>query len=341
MRRRIILILLLAVVLAGAALAWHFYTWIYHPNTASDADRQVVLVYPHTTFDALTSSLLEQGILLNEASFRWVAKRMQFDDEAIKDGRYRIAGGLSNYDLIHQLRLGQQEPMDLVMNSAWSTEDLCGKIGQQLAIDSVALCTYLYNVYLPQSDYSRETLLSLFIPNTYEVYWNTSEEALIKRLEQEHATFWSERRRLADSLGLTPEEVYTLASIVERETRADEEKPTIAGVYLNRINRGMLLQADPTVLYALGDFSIRRVLNKHLTVDSPYNTYKYPGLPPGPITMPSIASIDAVLRPERHNYLFFCAKPGQVGYHVFASTLAGHMRNARAYQSWLNAEGIR
>jgi UPF0755 protein len=196
---------------------------------------------------------------------------------------------------------------------------------------------------LSELGYTPENIMSLFIPNTYQVYWNTSPQNLLKRLQVENDAFWAKknRREKAKSLGLSTQEVYTLASIVEKESLVMDEKPIIAGVYLNRLKKGMLLQADPTVVFAVGDFSIQRVLNKHLAIDSPYNTYKNVGLPPGPICMPSISSIDGVLNAEKHNYIFFCAKPNSGGRHAFANTLAGHNRNAAIYRNWLQANQIR
>jgi UPF0755 protein len=181
----------------------------------------------------------------------------------------------------------------------------------------------------------------MFIPNTYKVYWNTSEEAFVKKMKTEHDRFWNaDRLAKAEALELSPKEVYTLASIVEKETLAKSEKNRIAGLYLNRLKRNMLLQADPTVVFAVGDFGIRRVLNKHLELDSPFNTYKNMGLPPGPIYMPDISTIDATLSPEEHNYIFFCARPDNSGLHAYAKTNAQHAANARKYHSWLNKQQI-
>jgi UPF0755 protein len=196
--------------------------------------------------------------------------------------------------------------------------------------------------YLPDSDFREETLLSLFIPNTYETWWNLSARKLMERMEHEHDRFGNEKRRAAaEALSMTPVEVYTLASIVESETQAQDERATIAGVYHNRLRQGIPLQADPTIRFAVGDMSIRRVLFRHLEIDSPYNTYRNAGLPPGPIAMPTIQSIDAVLFPEKHEYIFFCAKPGYDGRHLFARTHAAHAENARVYQAWLDEQGIR
>jgi len=181
----------------------------------------------------------------------------------------------------------------------------------------------------------------MFIPNTYEVWWNVSPEKLVERMENEYTRFWNaDRLAAAKNLSMTPVEVYTLASIVESETQAGDERPTIAGVYFNRLRLNMPLHADPPIRFEMNDPGIRRILHKHLEIDSPYNTYIHTGLPPGPIAMPTIHSIDAVLNPEQHDYIFFCAKPGYEGRHLFAKTHDAHLTNARQYQSWLNAQGI-
>jgi UPF0755 protein len=220
-------------------------------------------------------------------------------------------------------------------------EDLAGIIGNQLEVDSFVFLQYMRGEYLPKSAYTVETILCLFIPNTYEVWWNVSPEKLVARMESEHKKFWNEERlAAARNLAMTPNEVYTLASIVESETQAQDERPAIAGVYHNRLALNMPLQADPTVRFALNDPGIRRIMHKHLEIESPYNTYLHTGLPPGPIAMPTIHSIDAVLKPAQHDYIFFCAKPGFEGRHLFATTLSAHLENARIYQSWLNEQGI-
>jgi UPF0755 protein len=332
---------LLLILLCGGWYAWDVYKCIYHPNTYS-AGPSALLIPSGSVFEDVVDSLDTGGILISSQSFRWVARQMHYDDDAIKPGHYVIDPSTSNYDLIQKLRIGAQDPVDLIIHSSRTVEDLAGRIATQLEMDSAGLMSYLDSTYIPMTRWSQEDILTLFIPNTYEVYWNLSPKSLIQRMETEHARFWNpERRSAAEVMGLTPEEVYTLASIVERETQADAERTRVAGVYYNRIKNGMLLRADPTVIFAMGDFTIKRVLHKHLEFDSPYNTYLYAGLPPGPITMPSMASLEAALQPESHNYLYFCVKPGGNGSHVFAETLSAHLRNARAYHRWLDNSGIR
>ncbi|HAZ24348.1 MAG TPA: endolytic transglycosylase MltG, partial [Algoriphagus sp.] len=197
------------------------------------------------------------------------------------------------------------------------------------------------SVYIRKFDFNEETIMSMFIPNTYEVWWNTSPEALFDRMYKEYNDFWTdERKKKAAELGLNPKEVSTLASIVQAESQKKDERAKIAGVYLNRLKLNMPLQADPTLVFALGDFSLKRILNIHKETESPYNTYKYAGLPPGPINLPDINSLDAVLNYEDHDYLYFCAKEDFSGYHAFAKTLSEHNANARRYQAALNAAKI-
>ncbi len=339
--KRIVISLLIISLVIGGFFAWRFYTWIYHSNTPSTLENAILHVPDDSTFESLIDSLSTKDFIISEKSFRWVAARMQFGDVNVKSGRYVIPPDMNNRTLINMLRLAEQTPVALTVRASTTLGLMAKRVSQQLMMDSVELMQYLQVAYLPQSDYTEESILSLFIPNTYEVYWNISPERLIRRFEREQSSFWNEERRnAADEVGLTPFEVYTLASIVERETQSAQERPIIAGLYLNRLKNNMYLQADPTVLYALGDFTIRRVLYVHLEVDSPYNTYKHTGLPPGPITMPSMGSLLAVLHPADHDYLFFCVKPGGGG-HAFAASLSEHNRNARAYHRWLDQRNIR
>ncbi|HLF62939.1 MAG TPA: endolytic transglycosylase MltG [Saprospiraceae bacterium] len=336
-----ILIAACILLAVGAVTGWKYYKWIYHANT-QEGMTNLILLPEGSGYTDVFQALSEQEILVHPKSFEWVAKRMHFNDQSVKAGRYFVQPGTSNYALIQKLRLGEQDAIDLVINSAHTLEDLAGIIGKQLEVDSFTFLQYMRSDYLPESNYTQETILSLFIPNTYEVWWNVRPDKLLARMESEHARFWNaERKAAAENLSMTSVEVYTLASIVESETQARDERAAIAGVYHNRLNQNIPLQADPTVRFALKDLSLRRIMHKHLEIESPYNTYLHPGLPPGPIAMPTIHSIDAVLKPEKHDYIFFCAKPGNDGRHLFAKTLSGHLENARQYQAWLNEQGIR
>jgi UPF0755 protein len=287
-------------------------------------------------------TLAENGLIMDEEGFRWVAEKMKYGDGSVKPGRYAIRPGMSNRALVGLLRSGRQEPVQITIRAVRNLEMLAGLAGRGLEFDSTALIRYIRDEWLPNAPYTKENALTLFIPNTYEFYWNTPPRQFVARMQREHDKFWNGKRtELARQLGLSPAEVYTLASIVERETQHADEKPRIAGVYRNRLEKGMLLQADPTVIFAQNDFTLRRVLKKHLEIDSPYNTYKYTGLPPGPIYMPTIQTIDATLNAEDHQYIYFCVNPEKPGTHAFASTLNAHLRNARRYQQWANNNGIR
>ncbi len=259
-----------------------------------------------------------------------------------RTGRYVVHPGDNIYSLFKRFRNGEQEPMLLTLPSFRLVSELPGYLGKHLMMDSTEVARALSDsVYIARYGYTPETLPALFIPNTYEMYWNTSLDGFMQRMQTENANFWTpEREKKAEALGLTHAEVATLASIVDEETANVEEKPMVAGLYINRLQRGILLQADPTVKYAFGDFTLRRILNEHLKTDSPYNTYIYAGLPPGPIRFPSLTALDAVLDYAHHDYLFMCAKEDFSGTHNFATTLREHMNNARRYQQALNARNI-
>jgi UPF0755 protein len=240
------------------------------------------------------------------------------------------------------LKLGLQKPLKLTFNNIRTPQQLAGRISQQIEADSLSILALLTSDHVASSyGFDKTTIIAMCVPNTYEFYWNTNAKGFLDKMQKEYERFWNdERKSKAFKLGLTKVEISTLASIVEEETRFNIEKPKVAGVYINRLNKGIPLQADPTVKFAVGDFALRRILTKHLEIDSPYNTYKFRGLPPGPIRCPSISSIDAVLNAEKHSYLYFCAKADFSGYHDFAKTLTEHNRNAEAYRRALNKERI-
>jgi UPF0755 protein len=330
--------------LLGMVLAFFAFQWIWAPNIPDNLNEKILVIPSNSNFEDVVD-LLEQGeFIKNKTSFIWLSKKMNYAKEKVPSGKFKIRGGMSNRDLIRKLRAGYQEPVSITFNQARTSAELAGQISKYIESDSLEILQALTDsTLLAKYGYTPENIISMFIPNTYEVYWNISIENLMDRMQKEHDLFWSKKDRLekAADLALSTHEVYILASIVEKESLLNDEKPIIAGVYLNRLKKGMLLQADPTVVYATGDFGIQRVLNKHLAIDSPYNTYKYVGLPPGPICMPTITSIDGVLNAEDHNYIFFCAKPESGGRHAFASTLSGHNRNATEYRNWLQANRIK
>lgn len=344
MKRAFILFITLTIIVLSVSISWYYYQSLFGKNVPDLLDEEHLFIPTGTSFDSLLV-LLEKGRFVKDVgSFDKVAGWMKFKRDYMPPGRFRIIGGWSNRDLIRHIRSGNQDPVAVTFNNVRNIEELAGKVSDYIEPDSFEILQFINNEPLLRSlGYARETALCLFIPNTYELYWNTTVENFLHRMSRENEKFWQQNDRdgKADKLGLSRNEVYTLASIVEKETLLSSEKRRIAGVYLNRLDKGIRLQADPTVVFAVGDFTIRRVLNKHLAFDSPYNTYIYTGLPPGPICMPEIESIDAVLTAEEHNYLFFCAEPGYTGAHAFAETLTGHMANARKYQSWLSQNRIK
>jgi UPF0755 protein len=344
MTRKIWIFLTALLIIGSLVVGLLFRHWIWGPNVKSTLKSYEFYVPTGSSASYVFEKLKNDGWLINTHSYEWVARAMHYDKDKVPPGRYVLKPGMSNRQLVSKLRAGKQTPVNITYNNVRYVEDLAGKIAHYIEEDSLSIVRLLQDQdFCLQRGLDTHTIMTLFIPNTYEFYWNTTALQLIRRMEKEHARFWGSENRLekARNLGLEPAEVFTLASIVEKETLFQSEKARIAGVYLNRLKTGMLLQADPTVVYAVGDFSIRRVLNRHLEVDSPYNTYKYPGLPPGPICMPDIGTIDAVLNAEEHEYIFFCAKPETNGKHAFAKTLRGHMQNARAYQNWLRSNRIK
>ena len=252
----------------------------------------------------------------------------------IRTGRYAIEPDMKTYEVLRRLKSGQQTPIMLTIPEVRTMEQLAGRLSRKLMADSTEIAALIVGDTLAPC---------LFVPDTYEVYWNISADMLLERMRREHDNFWNSdgRRQMADSLGLTPDEVCTLASIIDEETANNAEKPAIAGMYLNRLHIGMPLQADPTVKFAIGDFTLRRIYNSHLEMESPYNTYKNSGLPPGPIKIASKQGIDAVLHAQRSNYLYMCAKEDFSGTHNFAATYSEHQRNAARYVKALNQRGIK
>lgn len=261
----------------------------------------------------------------------------------VKSGRYGISPDDNMFGLFRRLKQGRQTPVRLTLPSVRTMDRLAGTLSRKLMMDSATVAQHLADTaFCRRFGYDTATIACLFIPNTYEVYWNISLENFMKRMQKEHDAFWSEERlRKAEAAGLTPEEVTTLASIVDEETANNAEKPMVAGMYINRLRTGMPLQADPTIKFALRDFSLRRIYHNHLNVESPYNTYRNIGLPPGPIRIPTVAGIDAVLNHAQHDYLYMCAKEDFSGTHNFARTYAEHLANAAKYSAALNRRGIK
>jgi len=338
---RISMLLVFLGLVIMVVVVYKMYSRVFVPNVALDTEHVIYYIPTGSGFEEVMTGLEEQGVIADVRSLRWVAKKKEYH-ENVKPGRYKIENGLSNNELVNLLRSGNQDPVMVVFNNVRTLAQLAGRISAYLEMDSVAFTSHLTDPELPvQYGYESETFSSMFIPNTYEFFWTTTPEEFTERMKRECESFWEGKRdRQLNELEMTREEVVTLASIVDEETLYDEENGTVAGVYINRLNQGIPLQADPTLKFALGDFSRQRILNVDKQIDSPYNTYKYKGLPPGPISIPSVAAIDGVLNFEKHNYIFFCAKSDFSGYHAFARTLAQHNQNAREYQRALNRNRI-
>jgi UPF0755 protein len=342
-RRRIYTFLALFLLIAIIALVYAGYSMLYQSNVWLSGRESVSLnIRKGEKWDDIRQYLYKNGLIIHRNSFELVARLMKYPDH-IKPGHYLLVPGMNNRQLVSKLRSGRQDPVNLIFNNIRTKEDLAGHLAGQLEVDSITLIRLLNDTaYVGKMGFTPATVLTMFIPNTYSVYWNITPEKLLERMHKEYRNFWNgEKQELAKQLGLSRLEVMTLASIVEKETNRNDEKPDIAGVYLNRLKQGWLLQADPTLVFALGDFSIKRVLNVYKKIDSPYNTYMYLGLPPGPICMPSVSSIEAVLKYRQHNYMFFCAREDFSGYHNFAATQQEHELNARRYQQALDQQGIR
>jgi len=338
----IIRYILLIVVIAILAAGYYLYRTMFVPNTWTPSEQPVsVYIEPGDSFSEIKKQMYSKGLIVDRYSFQWLAKRKDYP-ENIKPGHYEVKKDMSNNELINILRAGMQAPVDVIFNNIRTLPELSGRISKQLIFDSSNLMSHLEDTaYLTQLGFDTTTVKTMFIPNTYEFYWTATAKEYLERMKQEYDKFWTEERlKKAEKIDFSPFEVSTLASIVEKETNKNDEKATIAGVYINRLARGWKLQADPTLKYAMNNFTLRRVLNRHKRIDSPYNTYKYAGLPPGPICLPSIASIEAVLNYEDHKYNYFVAKPDFSGYHTFSQTYAEHLRKAKEYQQALNEKRI-
>ena len=316
------------------------YKSIIYPNI-STAENYSLYIYSNDDFETIKNKLYSDSLVINKKSFEWFAKKLDYP-KYIKSGHYIIKDGMSNRHLLNMLRSGSQTPVKFTFNNIRTLEQLAARIDEQLELDSLAVLNAIKgNATLKEMGFDKENFAALFIPNTYELYWNIDANEFVEKMINEYNKFWNEERiNKAKSLNITPIEVSILASIVDKETTKVSEMPRIAGVYINRLKKNWALQADPTLVFAIGDFEIKRVLDIHKEFESPYNTYKYIGLPPGPICIPSIAAIDAVLNAEKHKYFYFCANSDMSGYHVFARNMKEHNMNAEKYRKALNKRRI-
>ncbi|MDC1024518.1 endolytic transglycosylase MltG [Flavobacteriales bacterium] len=341
---RVLMFVILSGLVGVSYFAFDLYKKILKINTSfgDDIKEQYINIQSDDDFTDVISLLENKNLLIDVNSFKWVSEKKNYINN-IKAGRYFINKNMNNKDLVNLLRSGRQSPVKVTFNNIRTLGEVSSKLSEFLEADSNEIHkSFIDSNFLKKNNFNTDNIISVFIPNTYEFYWNTSAEKLRKRMLKEYNSFWNRtRRNKASKINLTYVEVSTLASIVEKEQNIKkDERPLIAGLYLNRINQNMKLESDPTLIFALKDFSINRVLNKDKKVNSPYNTYKYKGLPPGPICIPSINSIDAVLNASNHDYIFMCAKEDFSGYHNFATNYRQHLVNARKYQRMLNKKKI-
>jgi UPF0755 protein len=328
-----------------AVLSWFIYRTVLEPNTSFDNQQAHVFIPTGATFDQV---LEEVGPLLKDSEgFARLARQKGYVSN-VKAGHYVIQKGMNNNDIINNIRI-KNVPVDVKFNNRDRLADLAGAVAAQIEPDSLSLLTAMADPeFLEKTGLDPDTALAIYLPNTYEMFWNISASEFCSRMKREYDRYWNQERiKKAAALDLNPLQVISLASIVQKETSKVDERPRVAGVYLNRLERSMPLQADPTVIFAKkmaeNDFQqqIKRVLYKDLKLDSPYNTYMYAGVPPGPIAMPDLSSIEAVLNAEQHNYLFFVADVERPGYHLFARNLSEHNRNKAKYVKWINSQGVR
>ncbi|NGM62999.1 endolytic transglycosylase MltG [Sphingobacterium sp. SGG-5] len=333
-------IVILLILLIGGFIGFKLYQTFVGSSVTDEEE----YLYVHTgdSYTEVLARITEQKIVKHPDLFDYAARRMGYTDR-VKPGRYKLTPGMNNRRLIGNLRGGYQDAVRFRFANIRLKENFAGLLGKSFEADSATFSALLNDETLAKKyGFTEENFYTMFIPNTYHIYWNTSAEKIIARFYDEYQKFWTpERLEKARKLNLKPVEVSILASIVRGEALHNDEMAAIAGLYLNRLKKGMLLQADPTVIFAHQDFEIRRVLNRHLILDSPYNTYRYRGLPPGPINMPPIVAIDAVLNPALHDYIYMCAREDFSGYHAFAKTVAEHQVNARKFQKALDERGIK
>lgn len=341
--KKLIAVVAVAGLVIAGIVAFYVYNKAFTPNTTFVQKEVFVYIPTNATYEEAKEAI--SPFVKDMDKFDFVANQRKYSNN-VKSGKFLLKQNMTSFDMIRALRLNV--PVKVAFNNQESLEKLADRLADQLEPNKQEIVTAFTNdAFLKENNFTKENILAMFIPNTYEFYWNTPVDKLADKMAKEYRKFWNvERQEKAQKKNLTPVEVSVLASIVHKETAKADERPRVAGVYLNRMKTGMPLQADPTVIFAIkqqsGDFDqvIKRVFHNDLLIDSPYNTYKYAGLPPGPIAMPDISAIDAVLNAENHDYIYFCASPDKPGYHAFASNYTQHQVNARKYATWVNKLGI-
>ena len=343
-KRRIFSFIVLLIVGAVLATGYYFYRLIYGPVLDMKGDSTTFYIHTGWNENEVFDALVFMEIVKKPDALKWVMERKNYTGSLVVPGKYILNNEINANDLVDQLRAGNGEvEVSIVLNHARTLQELAGKASGNIEADSVSILDNLTDPEVVRKyGFTSETFKAMFLPDTYFTEWDTDADEFLERMAGEYKKFWTaERIQKAKNLNLSQSQVTTLASIVQAEQQTHpEERAAIAGLYLNRLHRGMRLQSDPTVVYAVGDFNINRVLTKHLSVESPYNTYKYTGLPPGPINIPTKQAIDAVLNAEDNDYIYMCAKADFSGYHAFAKSHTEHIRNARAFQNALNQRKI-
>lgn len=339
-KTKVILAILALVLIILAGTGINYYLKYFKPNVTGNKD--YLYIPTGSDFKDVYSIISSENMVKDTLSFLNAAQNMDYPVK-VKAGRYRLTKDMSNRSLINMLKAGNQEPVKISFQNVRLKHTLAGMISKKIESDSASISQLLDSAaFVEKYGFNTDNVYTMFIPNSYEVYWNSNPEKFFLRMHAEYLKFWNDQRKAkAAAINLSQSEVSILASIVDSEALNDSEMPRIAGLYMNRLHKGMRLEADPTVIFAANDFTIRRVLNKHLRINSPYNTYLNTGLPPGPITMPSINAIDAVLNYEKHDYIYMCAKEDFSGYHNYASNLTQHLQNARKFQEALNQRNIK
>jgi len=340
--RKLIIRSTVFIGIVAFVMSSYLYKQIFSPLSQEDT---IILIPTNSNFEQVKDTLQNYGLVKNEFVFDLFCEKKNY--KKMRPGRYLIPAEMDANTMVNMLRLGEQKPLSIIFNNASTIADLAGKLATQIEADSIALYNaFTDSMFYSTYGYDQASMRKLFIPNTYEVYWTVTPVEFLERMQKEYKRFWSEDRlKKATKLGLNPHEVSVLASIVQKESAKADEQPVVAGLYLNRLNQGMKLQSDPTVIYSIKerdgfDAVIKRVLKKDLKIDSPYNTYYYKGLPPNPICIPEMSALVAVLNSKKHDYIYMCAKEDFSGYHNFTKSWSVHKRNAKRFQNALSAKGV-
>jgi UPF0755 protein len=338
--RKFVIALAVIFIISLGITGYFYYLRYWGPNVTDN--EKYLYIHTGATFDDVYRTVRKENIVIDSTTFLWAAQNMHYDGR-IKPGKYRLESGMSNRRLINMLASGTQEPVTLKFHNLRVKEQFAGFVAKKIEPDSVTLLRLLDSAgYVKKYGFTTDDVYTMFLPDTYQLYWNTSPDKFFKKMYASYEKFWTaERKQRAADIQLSPVQVSILASIVDAEALHDDEMPTIAGLYLNRLKKGMKLEADPTVIFALHDFTIKRVLKRYLSYNSPYNTYLHTGLPPGPVMMPSINAVNAVLDYKKSDYIYMCAKEDFSGYHNFATNMADHLVNAHKFQQALDERNIK